>query len=293
MSETAPAPTPAEPTGAAPANRGRGRGRGRGGPRNDRPPRHSEGGSDQEEHHEGEGETHEGDEGRNRGRGRGRGRGGERGRGGRRRSEEPREGGERQGPVEPPMNAQGVRELRVSSQSNPKSVAGAVAKSVREANYPEIRAVGELSVNQAVKAVAIARSYLSDDNLDICFQPELRDQDQFEFAVGLITYEAQRRNEVQNAAVAKVQQEIKVAASSKPGEVAGAIANRVRKGERVCVTAIGATSVSLSIRAIAMARQYLYNDSYEIFCKPQFDHVEVENGEQRSSMKLCLLSVQM
>lgn len=67
-------------------------------------------------------------------------------------------------------------------------------------------------------------------------QPELRDTDQFEFAVSLITYEAHRRTERQNASVAALEQEVKVASSSNPGTVAGSIAGRVRSGER-CVLA--------------------------------------------------------
>lgn len=66
-------------------------------------------------------------------------------------------------------------------------------------------------------------------------QPELRDTDQFEFAVSLITYEAHRRTERQNASVAALEQEVKVASSSNPGTVAGSIAGRVRSGERCVV----------------------------------------------------------
>lgn len=47
--------------------------------------------------------------------------------------------------------------LKVSSKSNPNSVAGALANVFREKGSVEIQAVGAGALNQAIKAVAIAR----------------------------------------------------------------------------------------------------------------------------------------
>ena len=47
--------------------------------------------------------------------------------------------------------------LKVSSKSNPNSVAGALANVFREKGAVEIQAVGAGALNQAIKAVAIAR----------------------------------------------------------------------------------------------------------------------------------------
>lgn len=47
--------------------------------------------------------------------------------------------------------------LKVSSKSNPNSVAGAIANIFRERGNVEIQAVGAGALNQAIKAVAIAR----------------------------------------------------------------------------------------------------------------------------------------
>ena len=51
--------------------------------------------------------------------------------------------------------------LKVSAKSNPNSVAGALAAVLRERPSVELQAVGAGAINQAVKAVAIARSYLA------------------------------------------------------------------------------------------------------------------------------------
>lgn len=57
--------------------------------------------------------------------------------------------------------------LKVSSKSNPSKVAGAIANLFRENKYVEIQTVGAGSLNQAIKAIAIARGFVapSGDNL--------------------------------------------------------------------------------------------------------------------------------
>jgi stage V sporulation protein S len=61
--------------------------------------------------------------------------------------------------------------LKVSAQSNPKSVAGALAAVIREHGMAELQAVGAGAVNQAVKAVAIARGYVAPNGLDLVVVP--------------------------------------------------------------------------------------------------------------------------
>jgi stage V sporulation protein S len=61
--------------------------------------------------------------------------------------------------------------LKVSAKSNPNAVAGALAAIIRERERAEIQAVGAGAINQAVKAVAIARSYLKDSNFDVICIP--------------------------------------------------------------------------------------------------------------------------
>ena len=47
--------------------------------------------------------------------------------------------------------------LKVSSKSNPNSVAGALANVIKDSSTVEIQAIGAGALNQAIKAVAIAR----------------------------------------------------------------------------------------------------------------------------------------
>lgn len=65
-----------------------------------------------------------------------------------------------------------VMTLKVAAASNPATVAGAIANNIREGRAVELVAMGPNSVNQAVKALAIAREYLRDDFIEIACRPE-------------------------------------------------------------------------------------------------------------------------
>lgn len=61
--------------------------------------------------------------------------------------------------------------LKVSAQSNPKSVAGALAAVLREKGSTELQAVGAGAVNQSIKAIAIARGFVAPNGIDLVTIP--------------------------------------------------------------------------------------------------------------------------
>jgi stage V sporulation protein S len=65
--------------------------------------------------------------------------------------------------------------LKVSSHSSPNSVAGALAGVIREHGSAEIQAIGAGAINQAVKAIAIARGYVSPSGIDLVCIPAFAD----------------------------------------------------------------------------------------------------------------------
>ncbi|MCM1259781.1 MAG: stage V sporulation protein S [Anaeroplasma bactoclasticum] len=65
--------------------------------------------------------------------------------------------------------------LKVSSKSKPNSVAGALANAFREKQSVEIQAVGAGSLNQAIKAIAIARGYVAPTGKDLICIPAFSD----------------------------------------------------------------------------------------------------------------------
>ncbi len=68
-----------------------------------------------------------------------------------------------------------IEVLKVSSRSNPNAVAGALAGVVRAARVVEIQVVGAGALNQAIKAVAIARGYLAPSGVDLVCVPTFAD----------------------------------------------------------------------------------------------------------------------
>ena len=65
--------------------------------------------------------------------------------------------------------------LKVASKSDPKAVAGALAGVIREEGTVEVQAVGAGALNQAVKAVAIARGYVAPSGVDLYCIPGFAD----------------------------------------------------------------------------------------------------------------------
>jgi stage V sporulation protein S len=67
--------------------------------------------------------------------------------------------------------------LKVSSKSNPSSVAGALAGVVREKKSAEIQTIGAGALNQAIKAIAIARGFVAPSGIDLVCIPAFADID--------------------------------------------------------------------------------------------------------------------
>ena len=61
--------------------------------------------------------------------------------------------------------------LKVSNDSNPNSVAGAMTALLKENRKVEIQAIGAASVNQSIKAIAIARGFMAPIGVDLVCIP--------------------------------------------------------------------------------------------------------------------------
>ena len=74
-----------------------------------------------------------------------------------------------------PSLSRGPEVLKVSTRSRPSAVAGAIAGVIRESGSAEVQSIGAGATNQAIKAVAIARSYLQEEGIDIICVPSFID----------------------------------------------------------------------------------------------------------------------
>lgn len=62
--------------------------------------------------------------------------------------------------------------IKVKAVSRTAAVAGAIAGVIREKKHAEVQAIGAGAVNQAVKALVLAKNFLVQDGIDIVFIPE-------------------------------------------------------------------------------------------------------------------------
>ncbi len=67
--------------------------------------------------------------------------------------------------------------IKVASSSRVPAVAGAIAGIFRENKHADVQAIGAGAVNQAVKALALARGYLAEDGYEIVCMPYFVDVD--------------------------------------------------------------------------------------------------------------------
>ena len=65
--------------------------------------------------------------------------------------------------------------IKVSGSSRTSAVAGAIAGVFREQKRAEVQAIGAGAVNQAVKALVLARGYLKEDGYEVICSPEFAD----------------------------------------------------------------------------------------------------------------------
>ena len=65
--------------------------------------------------------------------------------------------------------------LKVGSKSNPNSVAGALANAFRTTGNVEIQAIGAGALNQAIKAIAIARGFVAPSGKNLICIPAFTD----------------------------------------------------------------------------------------------------------------------
>ena len=61
--------------------------------------------------------------------------------------------------------------IKVSAHSGASAVAGAIAALIREKGEAKIQVVGAGALNQAVKAVILARGYLAPEGIEIYMVP--------------------------------------------------------------------------------------------------------------------------
>ena len=77
--------------------------------------------------------------------------------------------------VHPTVGGKAVNVLRIGAKSDPNKVAGALAGTIREQGKAEMQTIGAGALNQAIKAIAIARGFLAPSGVDLVCYPAFVD----------------------------------------------------------------------------------------------------------------------
>jgi stage V sporulation protein SpoVS len=172
--------------------------------------------------------------------------------------------------------------VKVSQTSQVKQVAGKVAHTCREGDAPAMLTIGPGCINQAAKAIAIARGYLAHDGLDLTFQTAFREGAQDPSKPSVALYLAKHPL---GFATTPNPLEMQVSAASQPTVVAGALAARVREGSVPALSAIGVDAVANCVLAVGHARLYLEQDGRDVRARPEFVHVTRGSGEVVNALR--------
>ncbi|MBX3051746.1 MAG: stage V sporulation protein S [Caldilineaceae bacterium] len=63
--------------------------------------------------------------------------------------------------------------LRVTRNANVPKLAGAIAHSIRAQGEVDVQAIGAAAVNQSIKAIALAQSFLNSEGTDLLSIPQM------------------------------------------------------------------------------------------------------------------------
>jgi stage V sporulation protein S len=80
---------------------------------------------------------------------------------------------------------------------------------------------------------------------------------------------------------------LKVSATSNPKSVAGSIVNNIREGKDVEIVAMGPNAINQTVKAIAIAREFITPEGMDLYCKPGFTHLELD-GAQKSAVIISI-----
>jgi len=81
---------------------------------------------------------------------------------------------------------------------------------------------------------------------------------------------------------------LRVAGTSSPRKLAGAIAHGLRKHNEIEMVACGAAAMNQATKGIAVARQYLEPDGYDLVSQPAFTILDPEAAEHRTAIRFWL-----
>ena len=158
----------------------------------------------------------------------------------------------------------GERVLKVSATTDAKKLASSICLVCEHGDAPLLLPLGASSVNQAVKGVIIARRDLLASHTFLSCFPQMREGSRTAVCLQL-RKELKQPWTSEDGVV-----DFTVKATTPPSSTAGAIAGKIREGLKVAIRACGADAVSVTVTAVAYAREYLEQDDTDIYFTAEF-----------------------
>lgn len=167
------------------------------------------------------------------------------------------------------------RVIRASASSQANRMAGSIAHTSRRGDPPAVSGIGAACINLAVKAIIIARRYVAENDFDLIATPN-----KSRVGPNALHFKLRKSTAPATSAAALAVEPLKCGATTKADLLGGAVAGRLREGERVAILAVGANAVRNVVQAIIKARKYLRGDGLEVSFKPSF--VALPAGDTQS-----------
>ena len=182
--------------------------------------------------------------------------------------------------------------LKVGAESKPQSVARAIQHVMRESPTklpPAVNAIGPAAINQAVKAIAIARKYLLDERpaIDLLVTPRFEQDIR---SGSNVVFDIEKVRPIKRE---PTEDDLSAKEKTDAFKLAGAIAGRARDGEEVAVTTKGAIPVLVAVKAIALAQEYCQDDSMSIKFAVQFRDLadpEIRGSPESTFLHMAIVS---
>lgn len=184
---------------------------------------------------------------------------------------------------------QPLTELKVAATSEAKKVAKAICGRMEEMKGVPITvlASGASSVNQAVKAIAIARKHMLDNGTELVMSTTFPVASRSSSVV--MTLSTIEFGCVESTSDESTQLIVKP--SSKAAKVAGAVAARSRQGDVVQLVAKGKESMMVAVEALVAAVRFLDQNALTLLVAPRFIEQDQEGGEPGGKTSLICFDI--
>mmetsp|Transcript_21330 Transcript_21330/g.36317 ORF Transcript_21330/g.36317 Transcript_21330/m.36317 type:complete len:243 (-) Transcript_21330:138-866(-) len=174
--------------------------------------------------------------------------------------------------------------FKVGGNSDVREIATIIVTACQApGDLPTLLTIGQQSINQAVKGMAVAATELRQFG-ELTFQPAFRHTNRTKPLIAFYLARQRGGARIDNGEVV----ELTATATQKITALAGAIAGKVRELKRTHLVAIGPDAVTNAVLAIGNARLYLENDKMDIKITPEFVKLE-KNKQQMSAIRFNIV----